>query len=171
MTLNEEQKKLASDNHNLIYYFLKTYNYNFDEYYDLAAIGLCRATLFFKEDKGKFSTYAIKFMRNEIFKFLYNKKSIKEFPFSSIEGEDDFPIINSIISEDNRMEDKISYLCVNSFLSILTKEELEIVYHFYKNDIKKEDVAKKLGYSRATLYNKLNKIRNKYLSFKNEELK
>lgn len=60
--ITEEQKKLAEENHNLIYRFLSKYNLSIDEYYDIAAIGLCKAAMTFDESKSKFSTYAFKCM-------------------------------------------------------------------------------------------------------------
>ena len=41
--MTEEQRKLVEDNHNLIYSFLQKYHLTIDEYYGLAAIGLCKA--------------------------------------------------------------------------------------------------------------------------------
>ena len=43
--MDEHQKSLVTENHNLIYSFLKKYNLDVDEYYDLAAIGLCNACI------------------------------------------------------------------------------------------------------------------------------
>ena len=43
--LNDEQRKLVADNHNLIYQYLIDNNLPQDEYYDIAAIGLCKAAL------------------------------------------------------------------------------------------------------------------------------
>ena len=41
--LNEYQQKYAEQNHNLIYGILNDKNLSIDEYYDVAAIGLCKA--------------------------------------------------------------------------------------------------------------------------------
>ena len=60
--ITEEQKKLAEENHNLIYRFLSKYNLSIDDYYDIAAIGLCKAAMTFDKSKSKFSTYAFKCM-------------------------------------------------------------------------------------------------------------
>lgn len=67
MKLTPAQQQLVEDNHNLIYGFLRKYNLSQDEYYDLAAIGLCRAAKCFNKDKGsKFSCYAYLVMLTEV---------------------------------------------------------------------------------------------------------
>lgn len=64
--LNDEQRQLAADNHNLIYSFLSSNNLSIDEWYDVAAIGLCKAALNFDGGIAKFSTYAYKCMWNMV---------------------------------------------------------------------------------------------------------
>ena len=55
------------DNHNLIYSFLKKYDLSNDDYYDLAAIGLCKAALGYNGELSKFSTYAFRCMKSNVF--------------------------------------------------------------------------------------------------------
>ena len=64
--MTEEQKRLAAENHGLIYSFLRKYDYDQDEFYDLAAIGLCKAAMTYSKNRYAFSTYAYKCMFNEI---------------------------------------------------------------------------------------------------------
>jgi RNA polymerase sigma factor (sigma-70 family) len=66
MKLTEEQRKLVEENHNLIYGFLRRNNLEDDEYYDIVAIGLCKAATAHDSTKGKFSTLAYKYMETEI---------------------------------------------------------------------------------------------------------
>ena len=64
--LTKEQKELVENNHKLIYYYIHKNGLSVDEYYDILAIGLCKAALNFDESKGiKFVTYAMFVMRNE----------------------------------------------------------------------------------------------------------
>ena len=54
------------NNHKLIYYYIHKNGLSVDEYYDILAIGLCKAALHFDESKCiKFVTYALFVMRNE----------------------------------------------------------------------------------------------------------
>lgn len=64
--LNDEQRKLVADNHNLIYAFLHSNRLSIEDYYDLAAIGICKAALAYDDTKSKFSTYAYKCMWNQV---------------------------------------------------------------------------------------------------------
>ena len=45
--LTPEQQKLVTDNHNLIYSLANAKNIDLDEYYDVLAIGLCKAAITF----------------------------------------------------------------------------------------------------------------------------
>ena len=58
---------MVEGNHNLIYSFLNSHKLSVDEWYDVAAIGLCKAGLTYMPDKGyKFSSYAYRVMTNEV---------------------------------------------------------------------------------------------------------
>lgn len=79
--LSERQKDFTTQNHNLIYSFLEKYNLDTDEFYDLAAIGLCKASANFDSSKGiKFSVYAYRIMLNEILLELRKKRSTYRVP-------------------------------------------------------------------------------------------
>lgn len=64
-TLTDEERELVTNNHNLIYSYLNKFHLS-DDYYDLCAIGLCRAAHFYKPENGKFSVYAFVCMSNII---------------------------------------------------------------------------------------------------------
>ena len=61
--LTPEQQKLVADNHNLIYSFAIKSKIDVAEYYDVLALGLCKAALYHDGVSGKFSTLAYKCMR------------------------------------------------------------------------------------------------------------
>ena len=52
--MTNDQKKFAEENHNLILSFLKKYKLEYEEYYDLAAIGFCKAIVSFKIEVSAF---------------------------------------------------------------------------------------------------------------------
>lgn len=64
--LTDQQRQLVADNHNLIYAYLHSKHLPVDDFYDLAAVGLCRAALAYDPARGKFSTLAYKAMSNEV---------------------------------------------------------------------------------------------------------
>lgn len=78
--MTDEQKKLATDNHKLIYAFLHKYNYDKEDFYDLAAIGLCKAAKSYNTSMGTFSTLAYKCMFNEISSYFACQGAARRIP-------------------------------------------------------------------------------------------
>lgn len=67
MKLTTEQKKLVENNHNLIYHVLNQHGWSIDEYYDVAALGLCAAAIKYDKSRGcEFSTYACIAIKNSV---------------------------------------------------------------------------------------------------------
>lgn len=66
--LTETQRQLAGENHNLIYAFLHEKNLSIDDWYDTAAIGLCKAAGAYDPSRGKFTTIAYRCMYHEVCK-------------------------------------------------------------------------------------------------------
>ena len=64
--LTDIQKKLIEDNHNLIYRYAALHKIDVNEYYDVLAIGLCKAAIAYNSDKSQFSTFAYQKMGGEI---------------------------------------------------------------------------------------------------------
>lgn len=56
---------------------MQKYHLSIEDYYDLAAIGLCKAGSRFDGNKSKFSTYAYKCMFTTVFTEIRNKKAEK----------------------------------------------------------------------------------------------
>lgn len=79
-SMSDEQRKLVEDNHHLIYFFLRKYNLPIDEWYDMAAIGLCKAAKSYNEELSKFATYACKCMFTTVFCERRKEKSLKAIP-------------------------------------------------------------------------------------------
>lgn len=68
--LNEAQREMVSVNHNLIYKLESKYHLDHETYYDILAIGLCKAALTYKENPiNKFSTFACRVMLNEAYEW------------------------------------------------------------------------------------------------------
>lgn len=105
--LNEHSKKLIKENHNLIYGFLRDYDLDIDEYYSIAAIGLCNAANSYNNQESKFSSYAYFCMRNEVLKEIrtqnYKKRLINKKVISydnDIFNDTDHPLSETIGMED-----------------------------------------------------------------------
>ena len=79
--LNETQQEFYMDNIGLVYFACNKYNLDFS----LACIGFCKAILTYKNNQVRFSTYAIKCMRQE-HQNQYKKQRVKELTnFDNIE--------------------------------------------------------------------------------------
>ncbi len=71
--MTEEQRRFATENHDLIYSFLNRKGWDAEEYYDVAAFGYLRAVVLYFSDAAlrryAFSTVAWKRMRQSIANF------------------------------------------------------------------------------------------------------
>ena len=82
--LTSTQQKMVEDNHKLIYGAAHKYKINLEEYYDVLAIGLCKAAMAFDETKGQFSTFAYIIMLNEYNGVLRHNKTSSVIPAQNI---------------------------------------------------------------------------------------
>lgn len=64
--LTPEQKQLVEDNHSLIYAYAKKNGLKIDDWYDVLAIGMCKAARRFDPEKGTFSTWCYRHFDNEV---------------------------------------------------------------------------------------------------------
>lgn len=117
--LTDEQRKLIEDNHNLIYSFLHKYDYDPEEYYGLAAIGLCRAAKLYDVSKGSFSTYAYRAMRGCVINDIRERSAAKRIPENLIDSYN-----NDICTEDGGIVEYLDTLTSNEDLE---KEVVEKV--------------------------------------------
>ena len=136
--LDEHQKKLVEKNHNLIYHTLNKYKLNEEEYYDILAIGLCKAAIYFDPKQSKFSTFAMKVMYNEFLQHDRNENAQKR--------------------KENKTTLSLNYIMTNhknkdrkcEFGDLLTdgREPFMEVIHMYLPDIltKRELLACRLSY-------------------------
>lgn len=81
--LNKQQQKLVEENYSLIYSFLHKHKLSVELFYDLAAIGLCKAAIGFNGSTS-FSTYAYKCMWNSVFSEIKKEQMQKRIPKNKI---------------------------------------------------------------------------------------
>ena len=170
-TLNNAQRKLVEDNHNLIYSFLNSRHLSLDsveDWYGTAAIGLCKAALAFDESRGvKFTTLAYICMDNEVRLTLgKNRKNVTAV--ASVDDEivaDDSGCFLTDVIPDKR--DFYYPVYLNDAIEIATRSlndrDKQIVDLIMNHGLSYSAVAIKFGVSQPTasrVYNKfLNKIR------------
>lgn len=138
--MTQQQQNLVTDNHDLIYFVLRRLGYDIDEHYDTCAIGLCRAAIAFKPECGvKFSTFAVKCMKNEVYK--EQKKQRKRVPDTQIDSFTDYirPGVNvtlqdTVESRDNLLGGKELQMLINGTnLTPRERRALQLRIDGYKN--------------------------------------
>ena len=157
--MTDEQRKLATENHNLIYSFLNKYDYDPEEYYDLAAIGLCKAAKLYNESKGAFSTYAYRAMLNTISHDLLYKSRSKRIPENLIdyynctfcnENGEIIEYLNLIPSSDDIEKEVISKVIVESVMDRFTDRD-RLVLGLSADGYSNQEIGKLIGVSRNTV--------------------
>ena len=154
--MNDEQRKLVEDNHNLIYAILHKYNLPIDEFYDVAAIGLCKAAITFDAEKGYlFSTYACVVIKNELKLVFRRNASERAIPFDKLtyyqsvisDGDGKETELLDIISGNTDIEaDIIANETFKRVYSTLSEQDRRII-HMFELGYKQNEIAKNVGYS------------------------
>ena len=175
--LSDEQRKIAEENHNLIYSFARKKNLDIDEFYDLLAIGLCKAAYYFKPNKGKFSTIAYIRMQHEMYNYYKELNMEKRIPKEKIVHYDIFrtvgkngdystddvwsnKIIDSVITRgvDEQSIDKV--FCdsaIKKISKLCTPLEKETLYYVLKG-VKAADIGKKYNITRQAVQQRVKQI-------------
>ena len=172
MTLTTEQQLLVEENHNLIYDFANKRNLIIDEYYDILAIGLCKAAPNYDINKGKFSTLAYQCMENELkvhWRHLQSKKVIPEDKIISYNtfrkvGENESlkeSFIDSFVGTYSLDDVIIDNMFCNFFMSLLNDKE-KIVINYIINGMTSNEIAIKLQCTVRNIYSIKRRIRKKW---------
>lgn len=163
--LTEAQQQLATDNHNLIYSFLKKYNLKIDDWYDVAAIGFCKAARDYDASRdATFSSCAYFYMYREVLHYksadqkeTRNQSQIYTHLESPLNGCNDF-----------KLEDCMSY---NSDFSNPEVQELiknfnsreKLCLSLWLQKAPQEVIQKAIGHGRGTVYNTRTEMKRKLL--------
>lgn len=126
MRLNDEQRKLVEQNHNLIYSAMRDFGVkekDFDDYYGIAAIGLCKAAIYYDKSKGALSSIAYKCILNEILSHRRKEdalarrinKECVSYNVSFTEDEKDVSFADDVLLVDKNFE--------NNFISMFQLKE------------------------------------------------
>ena len=153
--MTDEQRKLVEDNHNLIYSFLQSCCLSIEECYDLAAIGLCKAAMHYKNDIGLFSTLAYKCMRNEIGTEFRKKTADKYLPENLVTSYDaelhndngDVCNLLAYIPDDTNVEtEALSNLFLENYIKRL-KDRDKLIIKLFSLGYTQKEIGKIVGCS------------------------
>lgn len=176
MKLNDEQRKMVEQNHNLIYSAMRNYGIfdeNFDEYYGAAAIGLCKAVLNYNSrTNNTLSTFAYACINNELYSQIRasntesNKLNNNALSYNATyitPSGDETSGEEFMLVQKNFEKNLVFKLLFQDTIRILDNKEREIVLlrvdgHTY------QEIAQHYGISRQAISNKMKKIQAKILN-------
>lgn len=165
--LTDEQCKLVEKNHNLIYGFANKKNLIIDEYYDILAIGLCKAAKGYKHGKGRFSTYAYTCMNNELntyWRGLQKKTAIpKDATLSyDVQSDDDSNgFMNSLI-ECSTYDETICNIALDELINRLDSNEKFVIKSLINGCTQKE-ISDKMNCTSQNISLYTKRLRNKVI--------
>ena len=161
---------MVTNNHNLIYSFLKKNNLSIEDYYGLAAIGLCKAGKTYKGDKSSFATYAYKCMFTTVMSDLRKTKRAKSIPEYQIvyyqaelknnNGVDTSMLMNYIASKENVEINVLSSIMLDEYVRKLKNIDKKILVLFAEG-YKQREISQMVGCSQA----KVSRVKKKLCSY------
>lgn len=158
--MTEQQRDLVQNNHNLIYSFLHQHKLPVEEFYDLAAIGLCHAAMHYDPNISLFSTFAYKCMLSQCMKEVNAKNRAKRIPENLIsslnyeheESDGNLLSLEEVISSNENMEENaISNVTIQNFKNQLKPKHRQILDYLLEGYTIRE-IAKKMGCSHQCIF-------------------
>lgn len=168
--LTSTQQKLVEDNHNLIYGAAHKHKINLDEYYDVLAIGLCKAAMQYDESRGQFSTFAYQTMLSEYFGVLRHNKIARAVPENAIVSmnvqidngsENPISFADMIPANDDMEGNIVSKDYVEFLCNKLQSNRIKIIVTLLADGMTQADIAENLGVSRQRVGQCVDRIRKK----------
>lgn len=153
--LSEEQKKLVENHHNIIYTCLKMLRLSIDEYYDLAAIGLCEAAYNFDSSRNiKFETFSSNCIKKTIYKD-FRKKCCKKrnatvLYINDIVNNKEFKYTCEVYNVENEAINNI--VCEKFIEYIKTNSEILTIVLLFYCGYKQKQIALMMGISQSKVH-------------------
>lgn len=171
-SLNDERKEFVAQNHNLIYAFLHANKLSVEDWYDIAAIGLCKAALSYDTSKSRFSTYAYKCMWNEVKIEIRKQNAIRRADDNAVLHYDAMFACNedgdecnylSLIPDTKRDTGKqaVVRIALYELLGKLSDRERDVI-HLLSMGYRQKDVANFTSYSQPQISRIQNKAKMLY---------
>lgn len=166
-TMTDEQQRLVTRNHNLIYSFLNKYQLSACDWYDVAAIGLCKAAMTYVSGVSSFSTYAYQCMRNEIYCEMRKENHQKMIPrdklvyyqanINKYESEGKGAFVDLIPSYKNIEDEVINRYILSQHMQRLNERDKKII-HMLFDGCKQKEICNVVGCSRTHITNVKNRL-------------
>lgn len=161
--MTKEQEQLVTDNHNLIYFFLNKWGQTI-EYYDICAIGLCKAAITYDSSKSvKFATYAGVCIENEIKIELRKQKKYSVYSLdrtfsSTLDGTGEIAFMENLTTGLSAYDEILPY----QLDEILNAREYKLVALILEGYTQTE-IGNIIGISQSMISRMLSKIKQKLL--------
>lgn len=163
--MTEEQKRLAEDNHELIFGYMRKYRLD-EESYGILALSLCQAAQTYDNEKAAFSTYAYSSMRLNMQRDWRKEKAQRrgggqmvlslDYGYKGSEKECN---LNNVVGEETDMETKLieKEIIKEAIVFLrekLSEEDLEI-FAMYLEGMKQREIGAKCGKTSAAVSKKI----------------
>lgn len=153
--ITEEQKELVEKNHNLIYSFLQKQHLSVEDWYGLAAIGLCKAAITFNKEISSFSTYAFKCMFTHVYSEKRKELQARTIPSNQIvyyqtqindDNGNETNFMNYIPSKENVEDTVLSSVIFDEYNKLLTDRDKKI-FTLFRDGYTQKEISKIVGCS------------------------
>jgi len=172
--LTTEQQKLVEDNHNLIYHVLNQHGWSIDDYYDVAAIGLCTAAIKFDASLGnKFNTYACTAIKNAMLMELRKTNTKMRYGAKPISLDDTLPNSDGTLtmdglitygdvieSKNDVIEETVKCIEIQERIDMLPKRQREVL-RLHIDGYSQREIAEMFGISKSYVSRLLKLARKK----------
>lgn len=164
--MTKEQEQLVTDNHNLIYHIINKFELATEEYYDVCAIGLCKAASTYDSSKDvKFATYAGVCIENAIKLELRNRKKYYARVYSldrtfnnTSDGTGEISYVENITTGLSAYDEILPY----QLDKVLNAREYKLVA-LVLQDYTQVEIGNIIGISQAQVSRMFSKIKQKLL--------
>lgn len=151
----------------MIYSFLYKYHLDVEEWYDITAIGLCKAANTYNNDKSGFSTYAYKCMYTTIIMEKRKENAVRIIPQNQIVyyenqvNNDTSTFLNYIPSKQDIENETISTLSLENIENELVGNKRK-VFVLLKGGYTQSEISKIIGISKQRISKIKQEIAEKY---------
>lgn len=171
--MTDVQRKMAEENHDMIYWFMNRKNIPMDDY-DIYALAYLRGIMTYNSNIGELSTHIVNVMENER-KSTYRNSMRKKRQAETIsfdlefDGKDNSKMTLGDMIEDvsaNSYEDVECEAFAEDFISTLGESEKVILLEKYRNgESCSKKIAEKMGLSRQRVNVIEKRIQKKFIEY------
>ncbi|AEJ43788.1 sigma-70 family RNA polymerase sigma factor [Alicyclobacillus acidocaldarius] len=167
--MNDAQRELAAKNIGLVYYIARRYRYRAErlgiEFDDLVAAGLlalCRATLFYQSEVGKFVGFAAPTIARELKKLILRagRRPLQRSILLDFEDEEEGE--KHVESRDLWHEADWSVVEIREFMAGLTPRDREIV-GWTVAGYSQAEIGRRLGVTQPSVCRALRRVRERWV--------